>query len=84
MAEYKGNSHRSKEQNEVVEKKVEQIAKGKTKKKSEVKKFADTFIAEDITNVDKKKGITIGKTILVKKIIEKIRSLFKKKDEILQ
>ena len=51
MAEYKGNSHRSKEQNEVVEKKVEQIAKGKTKKKSEVKKFADTFIAEDITSV---------------------------------
>ena len=51
MAEYKGNSHRSKEQNELVEKKVEQIAKGKTKKKSEVKKFADTFIAEDITSV---------------------------------
>ena len=51
MAEYKGNSHRSKEQNEVVEKKVEQIAKGKTKKKSEVKKLADTFIAEDITSV---------------------------------
>lgn len=51
MAEYKGNSHRSKEQNEVVEKKVEQIAKGKAKKKSEVKKFADTFIAEDITSV---------------------------------
>ena len=51
MAEYKGNSHRSKEQNEVVEKKVEQIAKGKTKKKSDVKKFTDTFIAEDITSV---------------------------------
>ena len=51
MAEYKSNSHRSKEQNEIVEKKVEQIAKGKTKKKSEVKKFADTFIAEDITSV---------------------------------
>ena len=51
MTEYKGNSHRSKEQNEVVEKKVEQIAKGKTKKKSDVKKFTDTFIAEDITSV---------------------------------
>ena len=33
--DYKGNSHRSKEveKQEVAEKKVEQIAKGKTKKK---------------------------------------------------
>lgn len=53
MAEYKSNSHRSKEteKNEVVEKKVEQIAKGKAKKKSEVKKFADIFVAEDVTSV---------------------------------
>lgn len=51
MAEYKGNSHRSKETNEATEKKVEQIAKGKTKKKSEVKKFADVFVAEDVTSV---------------------------------
>ena len=52
MTEYRGNSHRSKEQKaEVAPKKVEAIAKGKTKKKSEVRKFADTFVAEDITSV---------------------------------
>lgn len=53
MSDYKANSHRSKEgkQNEVKEKKVEQVAKAKTKKKSEVKKFADVFVAEDVTSV---------------------------------
>ena len=50
MAEYKSNSHRSKETEKQEERqKLEPIAKGKAKKKSEVKKFADTFIAEDIT-----------------------------------
>ena len=53
MSEFKSNSHRSREgkQNEVREKKVEQVAKAKTKKKSEVKKFADVFVAEDVTSV---------------------------------
>ena len=54
MTEYKANSHKVREEQkqEVVErKKIEPIAKAKTKKKSEVKKFADVFIAEDITSV---------------------------------
>lgn len=58
MAEYKSNSHRSKEQaenkNEVVEKKkVEKVTNGtvKTKKKSEIHKWTDIFLAEDVTNV---------------------------------
>jgi len=49
MAEnYKGNSHKEKEQEE---KKVERVAKGKVKKRSEVKKMADVFMAEDVTSV---------------------------------
>lgn len=55
MTEYKANSHKVRDEQktrEVVErKKLEPIAKGKTKKKSEVKKFADVFIAEDVTSV---------------------------------
>lgn len=56
MTEYKANSHKVREEQkqnqEVVErKKIEPVAKAKTKKKSEVKKFADVFIAEDITSV---------------------------------
>lgn len=52
MTDYKGNSHRSKETTEVAErKKLEPIAKGKAKKKSEVKKFADVFVAEDVTSI---------------------------------
>ena len=53
MTEYKGNSHRSKEQNsnEVAEKKVTQIATAKTKKKSETKKLVSAFVAEDVTSV---------------------------------
>lgn len=56
MSEYKSNSHKSREeQNQQVEvvdkKKIQPVAKGKTKKKSEVKKFADIFVAEDVTSV---------------------------------
>lgn len=54
MTEYKSNSHRVKEEQknkEVVKKDIQPVAKAKTKKKSEVKKFADVFIAEDITSV---------------------------------
>lgn len=52
MAEYKSNSHKSKE---VLssEKKVEKIVSGtvKSKKKGEIHKFADIFISEDAGNV---------------------------------
>lgn len=52
--DYKGNSHRGKEETstEVVPvKKVERVATGKTRKKNEVRKFADAFIAEDVKSV---------------------------------
>lgn len=51
MEDYKSNSHRSKE--ELKKKEVGKIVTGevKTKKKTEVRKFADTFISEDISNV---------------------------------
>ena len=47
----KPNSYKSKEASK--EKKVEKIIKGtvKTKKKSEIRKFADVFISEDVGNV---------------------------------
>lgn len=54
MTDYKANSHKVREEQkskEVVKKDIQPIAKAKTKKKSEVKKFADVFIAEDITSV---------------------------------
>ncbi len=54
MNEYKGNSHRSKEETstEVVPtKKVERVATGKTRKKGEMRKLADAFIAEDVRSV---------------------------------
>lgn len=51
MEEYKSNSHKSKE--EKAEKKVEKVVTGsvKSKKKNEIRKFADVFISEDIENV---------------------------------
>ena len=54
MTEYKANSHRVKEEQkskEVVKKDIQPVAKAKTKKKSEIKKFTDVFIAEDVTSV---------------------------------
>ena len=52
MAEYKGNSHRSKEQQEGAEKKkIEPIAQAKTKTKSEAKKLVGAFVQEDVTSV---------------------------------
>ena len=55
MNEYKGNSHKSKEEasnKEVMPvKKVERVATGKTRKKNEVRKFADAFISEDVHSV---------------------------------
>ncbi len=55
MEEYKPNSHKYKEdQNRSSpEKKVEKVIAGtvKSKKKSEIRKFTDVFISEDIDNV---------------------------------
>lgn len=53
MDEYKPNSHRSKEGNSRLEKKVEKVVSGsvKSRKKSEIRKFADVFIQEDVGNV---------------------------------
>ena len=49
--DYKPNSHKYKE--EMKEKKVEKVVKGKVrrKKKSSMTKFADVFVAEDASNV---------------------------------
>ena len=53
MNNYQGNSHRSKEEvkQEVVSKNITPVAVGKARKKSDTKKFVDTFVAEDITSV---------------------------------
>lgn len=57
MEDYKPNSHKSREvqKDKPVEerKKVDKVVTGivKTKKKSEIKKFTDVFISEDISNV---------------------------------
>ena len=55
MEEYKPNSHKSKEEQKdlVPEKRVEKVISGtvKPKKKSEMQKFADVFISEDVNNV---------------------------------
>ena len=51
MEEYKTNSDKSRQ--EQSEKKVEAVISGKakTRKKGEMQKFADVFIAEDANNV---------------------------------
>lgn len=55
MENYKPNSHKAKKEQEeaLSERKVEKVIKGsaKTKKRSDVKKFADVFISEDAGNV---------------------------------
>ena len=52
MEDYKANSHRSKEEQKLPEKKIEPVAKAKvTKKKNNVRKLTDTFVSEDIQNV---------------------------------
>lgn len=52
MEEYKPNSDKAREEQQ-TEKKVEAVIAGtaKTRKKGEMKKFADVFIAEDANNV---------------------------------
>lgn len=56
MEEYVSNSHKSKKESlelETREKKVESVVSGsaKTKRKSEMRKFTDVFVSEDISNV---------------------------------
>lgn len=55
MEEYKPNSHKSKEERKelIPEKRVEKVISGtvKSKKKSEMQKFANVFISEDVKNV---------------------------------
>lgn len=55
MQEYKANSHKSKteQSDSVPEKKVEKVIVGrvKSKKKGELRKFADVFISEDVDKV---------------------------------
>ncbi len=55
MEEYKSNSHKSKEERQAgpPEKKVEKVVSGsvKSRKKSEIQKFADVFIQEDARKV---------------------------------
>ena len=57
MVEYKSNSNKSKEKlrNGTEDKKLEKVIKGnaRIKKKSEVRKFADIFLPEDVSNVKK-------------------------------
>lgn len=53
--DYKPNSHRSKEEQKAQprEKRAEQVVTGivRPKKKNDIQKFADLFIAEDVSNV---------------------------------
>ena len=57
MQDYQPNSHKYKKEQQAAEKeerqKVEKVVTGKvkTKKKSEISKFADVFISEDASNV---------------------------------
>lgn len=55
MTEYASNSHKSKEarKEQVPEKRIEKVVSGtaKTKKKSEVRKFTDVFVSEDMDSV---------------------------------
>lgn len=53
IEEYKPNSHKSKEAAAKSEKKVEKVVSGTAtrRKKSELRKFTDIFISEDVDNV---------------------------------
>lgn len=57
MEEFKPNSYKSREENKTAarteKKKVEKVVKGnvKTKKKSDIRKFTDIFVSEDVHNV---------------------------------
>ena len=55
MEEYQNNSHAYKDQQktEIIEKpkQIQKVASGKTKKKGEMQKLIDAFIAEDLTSI---------------------------------
>lgn len=53
MEEYKSNSHASKRKENVENKEIKPVINGsaKTKKKSELRKFADMFISDDVANI---------------------------------
>lgn len=53
MEEYKSNSYASKKKETAEKKDIKPVVNGsvKTKKKSELRKFADVFISEDVANV---------------------------------
>ena len=53
MENYAPNSHKSKEQVTAPEKKAKKVVSGnvKTKKKTEIRKFTDIFVAEDLASV---------------------------------
>lgn len=55
MEEYKPNSHKSKEERKetISEKRIEKVTSGmvKPKKKTEMQKFANVFVSEDVNNV---------------------------------
>lgn len=66
MNDYKPNSHRFKEEQKAAaseEKRVEKVVSGavKTKKRSEIRKFTDVFVAEDAQNV---KSYIIGDVLI--------------------
>lgn len=53
MEDYKSNSHKSKEQPKLPEKRTGKVVSGtvKTKKKNEIRKFTDIFVAADLAAV---------------------------------
>ncbi len=72
--DYKPNSHKYKErQAETEEKRATKViaGKAKTKKKNEIKKFTDTFVAEDARNI----GSTLMSEFLVPAIKKTISDL---------
>ena len=76
MENYKPNSHSFREEQKetaVEKKKVEKVIRGtaKVKKKSEIRKFADVFISEDVSNV---KSYVLSDVLIpaVKKLISDI------------
>lgn len=53
MENYQSNSHKTKEQEQLPEKKVEKVITGtaKARKKSELRKFTDVFVQEDMQSI---------------------------------
>lgn len=53
MEDYKPNSHKSKEESKLPEKRAGKVVRGvvKTKKKTDIQKFKESFISEDLANI---------------------------------